>query len=268
MPEPTAQQQPVVTAASNTPRLLVGGLQAFAAILLALAVMRVAAALQSQADPYELADYTVTAATDYLIEGGFAGTKLDPDEPLLKQRTILITEAINERTARHVIARLLYLNGLDPELPIDLYITTNGGWKDSAFAMIDVMERISAPVNTIGLGGCYSAGSMLLVAGTGTRSATSNTLLSIHVYGSPEDPPPFDADPLEEKRFADLYLRRSKTPASVFEVVDESQPYFSAEQALKWGIIDQVVEPRSRRALPEEEKPAVETPKVKAGSAG
>lgn len=252
-PAKPSPAEPSPQPGATLPRAALGLIALLAAALVAnLAVLtssirQAAQQLEAQPDPYEMIDYVVTVSGDYLIEKGFAAPRVDLNDPLLAQRKIVVSEAISERSARLVVEKLLYLNEQDPDAPIDLYLATTGGWKDSAFSIIDVMERISAPVNTIAVGGCYSAGSMVLVAGTGTRSATSNTLLSIHVYPPLPDAPD-DIESLDAARFAELYRTRSRTPAEVFDVQEESQPYFTAQQALAWGIVDRVIEPRPRAA--------------------
>ncbi|HXI02313.1 MAG TPA: ATP-dependent Clp protease proteolytic subunit, partial [Candidatus Saccharimonadales bacterium] len=129
---------------------------------------------------------------DYLDNQVDAGVGDDPatrDGLLLQQRRILISYDVNARTARQVVERLFYLDALDPKAPIDLYISTQGGWTDSAFSIVDAMRLISAPVNTWAIGGCYSAGAVLLSAGTGTRRAMSDAVIMVHVnLESSEDP--------------------------------------------------------------------------------
>ena len=118
---------------------------------------------------------------DHLTESGVVGRKTDWSDPLLEQRIILVCESINEITAKDVCNRLLYLNAKDPNKPIDLYLKTFGGWQADALLICDVMQRIQAPVNTWALSNCESSGAMVLVAGTGKRRATPNSLIMLHV---------------------------------------------------------------------------------------
>ncbi|MFT4581548.1 MAG: ATP-dependent protease ClpP protease subunit [Gammaproteobacteria bacterium] len=64
---------------------------------------------------------------------------------------------------------LLLLDAIDSTAPIDLYIRTEGGWSNDAFSIIDVMQSMSAPVNTHAIGGANSSGAMILSADTGVR---------------------------------------------------------------------------------------------------
>lgn len=179
---------------------------------------------------------------DRLNESGYDHQPIDPDDPLLKQRVVLICEGMHERVARRVIERLIYLDALDSEKPIDLRIATGGGWTDSAFAIVDTMRDIQAPVNVTAIGGCYSAGTVILAAGTGVRSATSNTTLSVHVNDfQPEGD--FNFDEEELARFRRVYARYTEVPLPWFDAPGDNQYYFDAEQALRLKLIDEIAMP-------------------------
>lgn len=177
-----------------------------------------------------------------LTQEGFDRLPLDPDDPMLGLRKIVVTEGLNERVARDVVERLLHLDALDPTKPIDLYLATSGGWLDSAFMIIDTMRSIRAPVNVIATGGCYSAGTAVLAAATGERTATPGTVLSIHV----NDYLPageFDIDEHELRRFQLLYARYTDVPQYWFTAPGDNHFYIDADQALDYGLIDEVAKP-------------------------
>ncbi|TWU00671.1 ATP-dependent Clp protease proteolytic subunit [Botrimarina colliarenosi] len=191
-------------------------------------------------------EYLAEPAIDHLIdrlnESGYNHQPIDPNEPLLKSRIVLVCEGMNERVARHVVERLIYLDALDPARPIDLRIATSGGWVDSAFTIVDTMRAIEAPVNVTAIGGCYSAGTVILAAATGKRAATPNTLLSVHVNDfEPGDD--FDVDRRELDRFRDVYRRYTDVPESWFDGTGDNQWYLNAEQALKMELIDEIAQP-------------------------
>lgn len=211
-----------------------------------------------------LAQESLDAFTEELVdqfnESGFGVAPLDPEDPLLKRRIVLIAEGMNERTARRVVERLIYLDAEDPDTPIDLRIVTGGGWTDSAFAIVDTMRAIRAPVNVTALSGCYSAGTVILAAGTGTRTATPNAILSVHVNEMlPED----DEDGEEAgdhnytrhelARFRGVYERYTSVPKDWFDAPGDNQYYLDAEQALRMELIDAIAEPHWQA-------PAVEPP--------
>lgn len=177
---------------------------------------------------------------DSLTEAGFGYPPADLDSPLLAGRRILITESINERTAKTVVRELLYLDTLDPAAPIDLYIATYGGWLDNAFAIVDAMDAIEAPVNTIAIGGCHSAGSVILAGGTGRRLATPRAIISVHLNREPGDEP-FSFALADRQRFERLYRERAHLPEEWFPLTGEREYFMTAEQALEHGLIDAVL---------------------------
>ena len=194
---------------------------------------------------WETLDYSeAQALVDGLTDSGVAAPSLDPDEPLLAQRRIVVAEGMNELTARHVVERLLYLDRLDPEEPIDLLLCTSGGWTDSAFAIVDTMRSIDAPVDVTAIGGCYSAGTLILAAGTGVRAATPNALMSVHVNDYYRDVDEFHSDTTELERFRALYDRHTDVPAEWFETPGDNQYYFDAERALEMRLIDEIAPPQ------------------------
>ncbi|MEQ8847250.1 ATP-dependent Clp protease proteolytic subunit [Botrimarina sp.] len=214
-----------------------------AAMHFAVLTDRVSAAVDAGGGVEHLAGPAVDQLVDRLNESGYDLSPVDPDEPLLAQRSILISEGMNERVARHVIQRLLYLDRLDPDSPIELRISTSGGWTDSAFAIVDVMQSLDAPVNVTALGGCYSAGTVVLAAATGERAATPNTILSIHVNDYHRDGDPYDVDRQELTRFRELYRRYTRVPPAWFDAPGDHQYYLDARQALELGLIDRITKP-------------------------
>src|SRR5690606_32385277 len=85
---------------------------------------------------------------------------------LAKNRILFVTEGIDDTVAAQLSAMLLYLDNEDHEAPIEMYIHSNGGAATGLANIYDVMQMIEAPVKTICLGKCYSAGAVLLAAGS------------------------------------------------------------------------------------------------------
>jgi ATP-dependent Clp protease protease subunit len=191
-------------------------------------------------DPYWL----VQTWVDAVVDAGGPAAAIDPDDPLLAQRMIVITSSINERAAAHVIPRLHYLARRDPRAPIDLLVSTSGGWRDSAFAIIDTMQAISPPVNTWAIGGCYSAGTLIVAAGTGTRIATPDALLMVHANLEDTDEP-FAQESRELAREERFWKEHARLPADW--VLDSDQSYYlTADEAKQYGIVDVVQAPAAR----------------------
>jgi ATP-dependent Clp endopeptidase proteolytic subunit ClpP len=204
------------------------------AMLLMLQDLRLIAA--SLADPLPLVEQLV----DEYLAANPRAPRLRADDPLLQDRIILVTANINEHTAQDVSARLLYLNGVDPQKPIDLYLSTQGGWVDSAFTIIDAMELISAPVNTWAIGGCYSAGTLILAAGTARRYASPNAVLMIHASLDADPKRPYSYERLALERYEEIWRQRAKLPADWFPMVGGEEYYLSPQEALQFGLIDEI----------------------------
>jgi len=187
-------------------------------------------------DPYWLVQTWVDAEVD----AGTAAAAIDPNDPLLAQRLILVTSSINERTAAHVIPRLHFLARRDPRAPIDLVVTTTGGWRDSAFAIIDTMRAISAPVNTWAIGGCYSAGTLVVAAGTGTRIASPDALLMVHANLEDADEP-FAQESRELAREERFWKTHARLPDD-WALDSDASYYLTADEAKQFGIVDVVRE--------------------------
>jgi ATP-dependent Clp protease, protease subunit len=177
---------------------------------------------------------------DAAVENGLFNTPARYDDPLLTDfRTIVISEKINEKISKEVAGKLLYLNGLDPEAPIDLMIKSHGGWQGDAYLIIDTMQMISAPVNTWSAGDTFSAGAMILVAGTGTRYALPNALIMVHVVEEDGEDEPNYANS-SRKRFEEFWRRHSRLPDEYYPMNYMDEFYFTAEEALQMGIVDEI----------------------------
>ena len=188
------------------------------------------------ADPESLIEQVV----DEFLAANPREVELRADDPLLKSRTILVTANINEDTAKQVAARLLYLNAVDPHRPIDLYLSTQGGWIDSAFTIIDAMNLIQSPVNTWAIGGCYSAGALILAAGTGRRFATPNAVLMIHASLDEDSKRPYSYERLALDRYERVWRDHADLPEEWFPMVGDEEYYLSPEQALQFKLIDEI----------------------------
>ena len=177
---------------------------------------------------------------DSQIDAGFEDPPLRGDEPLLRSRKVLLFQDVNSRTAKEISARLMYLNSLDPKRPIDLYISTQGGWTDNAFTIIDTIRTISAPVNIWAIGGCYSAGALILVTATGRRYATEDVILMIHAnLDSPTGAHSYPSLSLE--RYEGVWKNNSSLPSSWFPMTNDEEHYLSPKEALEYHVIDEIV---------------------------
>ena len=198
---------------------------------------------------------------DAQIDAGHEDPVFTPDEPLLRQRKVLLFHDVNSRTAKDVSARLMYLDSVDSTAPIDLYISTQGGWSDNAFTIIDTMRTISAPVNTWAVGGCYSAGALILAAATGKRYATEDAVLMIHTNLDDSDEPD-SLQQLSQERYERVYREKTRLPADWYPMTDDKEHYLDPRQALQYHLVDDVVPvwERAKLALPKAAPPTKPTP--------
>lgn len=175
------------------------------------------------------------------IETGAINQPVDYSDPLLiEHRTILLTTEINEQTSHSIISKLLFLNHRSHE-PITLYLSTYGGYIKDAFAIIDVIEAIDAPVNTVGMGACYSGGALILAAGTGVRSALPNTTIVIH-SPTPQGRAPKKLTDLWLHNNSDLLNRRTRLPKKLLPHRVDHRIILSLDDALRHGMIDRIAE--------------------------
>ncbi|MBI1373822.1 MAG: hypothetical protein GC159_13945 [Phycisphaera sp.] len=170
-------------------------------------------------------------------------TVLDPvylDDPMLDQRIVIVAGDIHANSSNATMTKLLYLNSLDPKKPIDLYIKTLGGWEDDAYAIVDTIQRIDAPVNTWAVGECDSAGAIIVASGTGKRRAMPNTLLMYHAVPYEGDVGPSGAVTRQRDRNDRYWHRVAKIPQAWFDAKIDTEFYMSPEQAIEYGVIDEI----------------------------
>lgn len=218
-------------------------------LVLAGALIYAAASLSGVPEHLGAMDFGQIAAevVDQQIEAGAYAPEIDASDPMLKRRRIVVTTAINERTSKDVVERLFHLDSVAPGREIDLYMASPGGWLDSAYAIIDAMDSIGSPVNTHCIGGCYSASLMILAAGTGTRTVSSNSLVMLHA-NLEDSTAPYSFGKLSVARFERLFRDRSEIPESWYPLTGEIAYYLSPSEAVQFGLADQVVPQRLEAA--------------------
>ncbi len=193
----------------------------------------------------------------YVIEQTNRGERMyDVYSRLLKERIIFLGSAIDSEVANVIVAQMVLLEQQNPERDIQLYINSPGGSIDSGLAIYDTMQFISSPVNTICVGLAASMGSLLLLAGSkGKRLALPHSRIMIHqplIYGGGISGQVSDIE-IEarelvrtKKIFLEIMSRHtSKTTNELEKDVDRNN-YMNAQEALEYGIIDRVVEPRNK----------------------
>ncbi|HQT80928.1 MAG: ATP-dependent Clp protease proteolytic subunit [Ferrovum sp. 37-45-19] len=170
---------------------------------------------------------------------------------LLKERVIFLVGPVTDETANLVVAQLLFLESENPDKDINLYINSPGGSVSAGLAIYDTMQFIKADVSTTCMGIAASMGAFLLAAGQkGKRFALPNTRIMIH---QPSGGAQGQASDIEIQAKEILYLRRrlnemmslhTGQPLDVIEKDTDRDNFMSADEALKYGLVDQIIEKR------------------------
>jgi ATP-dependent Clp protease protease subunit len=185
----------------------------------------------------------------YVIERSSRGERsYDIYSRLLMDRIIFLGTSINDDVANMIIAQMLFLDADNPGRDIYLYLNSPGGNVSSGMAIYDTMQFLRSPVNTICMGMAASMGSFLLAAGkAGRRSALPHSRIMIH---QPSGGTQGTAADIEIQAKEILYLRAqmnglySKHTGRPLEQIErdmERDFFMSAEEAVKYGIIDSVI---------------------------
>ena len=193
----------------------------------------------------------------YVVEQTSKGERsYDIFSRLLKDRIIFLGEDVNATSASLVIAQLLFLESEDPDKEISLYINSPGGSITDGMGIVDTMNYIKCPITTICVGLAASFGAVLLANGEkGKRFATPNSEILIHQPLIGGQGGGISGQATEIKIHADHMIRTraklnkllsEKTGQSIetIERDTERDHYMTAEEALKYGLIDGIMDKR------------------------
>ncbi|MDD2269102.1 MAG: ATP-dependent Clp endopeptidase proteolytic subunit ClpP [Eubacteriales bacterium] len=170
---------------------------------------------------------------------------------LLNDRIVFLADEVNDTTASLVVAQMLYLEAQDPQKDIHLYINSPGGSITSGMAIYDTMNFIKCDVSTMCVGIAASMGAFLLTAGTkGKRFALPNSEIMIHQPLAGTQGQVTDMK-IHVDRFVKIRTKLNKIlaektgqPLEIIERDTERDNFMSADEALKYGLIDKVLEKR------------------------
>ena len=188
----------------------------------------------------------------YVIEQTSKGERsYDIFSRLLKDRIIFLGEDVNATTASLVIAQMLFLESEDPDKEISLYINSPGGSVTDGLAIVDTMNYIKCPVNTICLGLAASFGAVLLSNGQkGKRFATPNAEILIHqpliagggISGQTTDIK-IHAEQMIKTRERLTKILAENTGKPIEQVMKDTERdnYMTAVEALEYGLIDEII---------------------------
>ena len=191
-----------------------------------------------------------------VVESGPRGERFwDIYSLLLKERIVMLFTPITDQIANVAIAQLLYLEREDPDKDISLYIQSPGGVISSGLAIYDTMQLIRPEVSTICVGMAASMATVLLCAGAkGKRYALPNATIHLHqARGGAEGQA---ADIViaareiarQQDTIKDIIVRHTGQPLEKVTHDTDRDFYLSAEQAVEYGIVDEIL------AMPKEEK--------------
>ena len=185
----------------------------------------------------------------YVIESTSRGERsYDIYSRLLKERIIFLGEEVNEVTASLVVAQLLFLESEDPTKDINLYINSPGGSVTAGMAIYDTMNYIKCDVSTVCMGMAASMGAFLLAGGAkGKRFALPNAEVMIHQPSGGAQGQATEIRIVVEqilrtkKKLNEILAANTGQPLEVIERDTERDNYMTAEEAVKYGLIDAVI---------------------------
>ena len=205
-------------------------------------------------DPIEIHDnYLIPQVIENTSRGerGF-----DIYSRLLRERIIFLTGPVEDHMASVIIAQLLFLEAENPKKEISMYINSPGGVVTAGMAIYDTMQFIRPKISTLCVGQAASMGSLLLCAGdAGARFALPNARIMVHqpsggFQGQASDILRHAEDIMKiKRRLNEIYVKHCGKDYDTIEQTLDRDHFMSAEDALAFGIVDQVIVKRP------EEKP-------------
>src|SRR5438045_3735292 len=171
---------------------------------------------------------------------------------LLKERVVFLVGPVDDNTANLIVAQMLFLESENPDKDIHLYINSPGGSVSAGMAIYDTMQFIKPDVSTLCTGLAASMGSFLLAAGSkGKRFCLPNSRVMIH---QPSGGFQGQASDIEiqarevlylKKRLNEMLAKHTGQPIEVIERDSDRDRFMSAEDAVKYGLIDKVLTARA-----------------------
>ena len=175
---------------------------------------------------------------------------------LLNERIIMLGSPIMDEVANVIVAQFLYLESQDPDKDIHFYINSPGGSVTAGLAIYDCMQLIRSSVKTYCIGQCASMAAWLLASGTkGKRCALPNARIMIHQPLGGAGGQATDID-IQAQEIINLKKKMTRILANhtgrdfekVLRDIDRDK-FMSAEEALEYGIVDEIIHPRERKVI-------------------
>ncbi len=186
----------------------------------------------------------------YVVEKSQSGERTyDIYSRLLEERIIFLGTAINDEVSNSIIAQLLFLEKQDPKKDILMYVNSPGGQVTSTLAMYDTMQYVKPAISTVCLGMAASGGAIILLGGAkGKRLALPHSEIMIHqplggTEGQATDIAIHAKHILATKDTLNgLIAKHSNHPIDQVKEDTERDKFMSAKEALKYGLIDKIIE--------------------------
>ena len=170
---------------------------------------------------------------------------------LRKERVVFLVGSIEDHTANLVVAQMLYLESENPDKDIHLYVNTPGGTVNSGLAIYDTMQFVRPDVSTVCIGQAASMGAVILAGGAADkRFALPHSRVMIHqpwggFQGQATDVDIHAREILEmRERLNQILSRHTGRELEVVKEDTERDKFMGGDQAVKYGIIDKVIESR------------------------
>ncbi len=170
---------------------------------------------------------------------------------LLKERIIFLTGPIDDNIASLICAQILFLESENPKKEISFYINSPGGIVWSGLAIYDTMQYVSSKIMTICVGQAASAGSLLLTAGAkDMRFSLPNSRIMVHQPSGGFQGQVTDIEiqtneiKKTKQKLNEIYSKHTGKKITDISSIMERDKFFSPEEAIKFGLIDKIVESR------------------------
>lgn len=176
---------------------------------------------------------------------------------LLRERIIFLGQQVDSDLANLIVAQMLFLEAEDPEKDIYLYINSPGGSVTAGMGIYDTMQHVQPDVSTICLGLAASMGAFLLAAGAkGKRMSLPHSRIMIHqpLGGAQGQATDIEIQAREilyhKRRLNEILAERTGQPLDRIEEDTDRDFFLSAEESVRYGLIDQVIDRRPSASRP------------------
>ncbi|GAB3653658.1 ATP-dependent Clp protease proteolytic subunit [Glycomyces tarimensis] len=206
---------------------------------------------------HQQARYIVPSFTE---KTSYGVKEMNPYNKMFEDRIIFLGSPVDDTSANDIMSQLIVLEGNDPERDIIMYINSPGGSLTALMAIYDTMQYVRPDIQTVCMGQAASAAAVLLAAGTpGKRTALPNSRVIIHqpategTFGQASD---MEIQAREIMRMRDqlekVLARHTGQDLARVRKDIERDKIFTAEEAVAYGLVDNVLNYRKKNALPAE----------------